>query len=126
MGSAPRGGFITALVEGVIAVPARKQHIVCAIGPDLIQAVAPGFDSPCLEVHPTEVFYPLGPEICEHWFRSLPRGTAQATVAEVISPETRVIHWYASVRTKQYVPRMDRDFIRAHADRQMLSAVATP
>lgn len=124
MGSAPQGRFITGLVEGLLEVPARKQHIVCAIGPDLIQGVAPGFDFPFLEVHSTDVFYPLGPEISEHWFRNLARGTAKAAFEEVISPETRVIHWYASVRTKQHVPVMDPDFIRAHADRQMLSAAA--
>ena len=75
-----------------------------------------------IEVHPAPVFYPLGPEISEHWFRSVRKPKLDA----VLSPATRVVHWYASVRTRDLVPQVDPDWVRAHADRQLFSALALP
>lgn len=46
-------------------------------------------------IHPPEVFFPVAPEISEHWFRI----GGSATAADLVRPETRVVHWYASVRT---------------------------
>lgn len=124
IGSAAGGRFITAAVEELLQIPPKRQSVTCAIGPDLMQAVAPRFTRPSLEVYPTTAFFPLGPEISEHWFRALVPGTASAELADVLDTETYVVHWYASVRAKRYLREMDPEYVRNHADRQLLSALA--
>jgi hypothetical protein len=44
----------------------------------------------------------------------------------VLLPETRVVHWYASVRTRVLTSRIDPDYVRAHAGRQLFSDLALP
>lgn len=44
---------------------------------------------------PPEYFYPLGPVISSHYFRET--SDVDAMLAEVLTPNTHVIHWYASV-----------------------------
>jgi hypothetical protein len=73
-------------------------------------------------VHPPPVFYPLGPEISRHWFDV----RAAAPLARVLSPETHVVHWYGSVRTRLLTSRIDPDYVRAHAGRQLFSELALP
>ena len=63
------------------------------------------------------MFYPLPPEISEHWFRLQHR----ATIGDVLSPATRVVHWYASVRTRALVLDITPDYVRAHRTTQLYS-----
>jgi hypothetical protein len=42
----------------------------------------------------------------------------------VLSANTRVVHWYASVRAERHVPQIDPSFVRENAGRQLLSALA--
>lgn len=48
-----------------------------------------------VELLPPEYFYPLGPVISNHYFRET--SDVESVVSELLSPETHVIHWYASV-----------------------------
>ena len=73
-------------------------------------------------VHPPEVFYPLGPEISHQWFRVRPR----VALDEALSPATRVVHWYASVENRALYERIDPAYVRAHAERQLFSALVRP
>jgi hypothetical protein len=45
-----------------------------------------------LTIQEPHVFYPLPPEISEHWFRI----GRSVRLDAVLLPETRVVHWYAS------------------------------
>jgi hypothetical protein len=73
-----------------------------------------------LHVLEPEAFFPLGPEISEHWFRE----SARVELDEVLGPRTLLVHWYASVRTRPYVEQIDARFVEAHAERQLFSALA--
>jgi len=73
-------------------------------------------------VLPPSAFFPLGPEISEHWFRLRPR----VELDEVVAPETYLVHWYASVRSAPHVAKLTPEFVRAHAERQLFSALALP
>jgi hypothetical protein len=73
-------------------------------------------------VHPPRVFYPLGPEISEHWFRKV----SSADLNDVLWPETLLVHWYASVRTKHILPLIDPAYVRQNAKTQLFSALALP
>jgi hypothetical protein len=42
----------------------------------------------------------------------------------VLSAETRVVHWYASVGTKSRVALIDPNYVRKHRESQLYSALA--
>lgn len=102
--------------------PARRR-VRYALGTHLLQAAVADYRGGDLRVLPPAAFYPLGPEISEHWFRS--QSTAVA-LADVVGPETFVVHWYASVRTRPHVAPLDATFVRAHAEKQLFAALALP
>jgi hypothetical protein len=72
-------------------------------------------------VYPAPYFFPLGPEISEHWFKS----TKRLDVESMLGPDAYLVHWYASVRTKHIVPTLNRETIRAQAQSVALSALAS-
>jgi hypothetical protein len=90
------------------------------LGPDLLQSLVGQFSGVELVVHDPSVFYPLAPEISTHWFRS---GGVNLDLA--LRPQTRVVHWYASVRSKPYVALIDPDHVRAHRRTQLYSALVS-
>ena len=126
----PEHPFILGLLEAMIAVPEERQLVRYALGTHLLQArVAEArahptpLDPPArLITYPAPYFYPLGPEISQHWFRA---GSA-ARLDEILAPETHLVHWYASVRTREIVPRLSADFIRANSDQLALCKLALP
>jgi hypothetical protein len=110
--------------DALRAMAARPAGTVAgpyALGPDLYQALLRARDYPGLVVHPAALFYPLPPEISEHWFRPCRR--AGSALAEVLLPETAVVHWYGSVRTRALVDDISPDSVQVLADRQLYSAL---
>jgi hypothetical protein len=123
LAASPGHAFVRRLLANMIRVPAERRTVRFALGTHLLQDTLAQGREVDLCVLPPPVFYPLGPEISHHWFRerqSLPK------LGEVVGEETLVVHWYASVRTQQLVPRIDAQYVRAHADRQLFSALALP
>ena len=118
MGSAPGAPFVADCLRAMIAVPQERQAQPCALGPDLQEAVAAQHHGD-LTIHAPHVFFPLPPEISEHWFRP----ARQVDLGAVLMPETRVVHWYASVRTKAHVARIGPAYVRANRGRQLYSAL---
>jgi hypothetical protein len=64
----------------------------------------------------SEHFYPLGPVISRHYFRSYP--DAAAIARELLAEQTFVVHWYASVSNLR--PLGDA-FVRQRADRVLFA-----
>lgn len=122
LASAPGHPFTRGLLQAMVDLPERRQTKSYALGTHLLQEQVAAYTGEGLVVHRPEVFYPLGPEISEHWFRPC----KQPRLDQVLSRDTRVVHWYASVRTRHIVDRINPDFVRAHADSQLLSALADP
>jgi len=122
LGGARGAPFVRALIERMLAMPPERQPEPCVIGPHVIQDVVSSYEGNDLRVHPPEIFFPLGPEISQHWFRKV----AHPELSDVVSPDTRLVHWYASVRTKQIVPLLDPGYVRRNADTQLFSALARP
>jgi hypothetical protein len=73
-----------------------------------------------LVIHEPAVFYPLAPEISTHWFR-----TGPAALELALRPQTRIVHWYASVRSKPYVALIDPNYVKAHRHTQLYSALVS-
>lgn len=119
MGAEPGSAFFATYLRAMLAVPLDQLADAYALGPDLLQDIAAGYTGDDLSILDPQVFYPLPPEISEHWFRAGRR----VDVERVLSPRTRVVHWYASVRTKSRVALIDPAYIRANRDHQLYSAL---
>ncbi len=85
----------------------------------LLQEVVDRYQQDDLIVEEPEVFYPLPPRISEQWFRI----DRNARLDAVLSAKTRVVHWYASVRTKSRVALIDPKYVQEHRERQLYSAL---
>lgn len=114
--------FVHDLLLRMVAVPPERQTVRFALGTHLLQEAVAELDDDTVRVHDPPVFYPLGPEISEHWFRLGRR----ARLTGLLEPRTRVVHWYASVRTRDIVPQIGPAYVRRHAGRQLFSALAAP
>lgn len=122
-GSAATAPFLQEALRALIELPAeRRRGNRSAVGPHLLQRLLARRRGDDVKLLPPAMFYPLPPEISEQWFR-LQR---HLDVSSVLLPDTRIVHWYASVRTRDWVPRIDPSFVRAHADRQMISQLCLP
>lgn len=120
MGTEANSPLFAEYLRAMLEVPLAPPVSHYALGPDLLQEVVDRYSGDDLALQAPEVFYPIPPEISEHWFRI---GTPVRLDA-VLSPGTRVVHWYASVRTRARVAQIDPAYVRAHRDDQLYSALA--
>ncbi len=123
MGGAPGAPLFEIYLRAMAALPPARLAEPYALGPDLLQAIVDRDPPPGLTSHAPEVFYPLPPEISEHWFR--PCADSGAALGAVLGPDTRVAHWYASVRTKSRVAQISPGYVRAHRQDQLYSAMVS-
>lgn len=122
LGSEPRHAFARDLITRMSAFPAERRRVRYALGTHLLQTAVAEWAGEELLVLPPPAFFPLGPEISEHWFRVRP----SVELSEAVSDETYLVHWYASVRSAPHVARLTPAFVREHAQRQLFSALALP
>ncbi|MBI5499525.1 MAG: glycosyl transferase [Deltaproteobacteria bacterium] len=114
--------FVLDLLRRMVELPDERRLVRFALGTHLLADAVAAANGCGPVVHPPAVFYPLAPEISEHWFREGPR----VRLERVVAAETVSVHWYASVRTARLAPRIDPAYVRAHAARQLFSALAAP
>jgi hypothetical protein len=112
--------LFAAALRAMAAMPPARRSQPYALGPDLLQSLVAQFSDAELVIHEPEVFYPLAPEISTHWFRT---GPAKLDLA--LRPQTLVVHWYASVRSKPYVALIDPDYVWTHRRTQLYSALVS-
>ena len=102
------------------AAPVRPKDL----GVRLLQKVVerrPQNDRHPLVVLPEPTFYPLPPDISAHWFRP---GSVWDCL-DRLDPETRCVHWYASlVPSSQYLA-VDQDWVWAHRHRVGLAELVS-
>jgi len=120
LGAEANHPLLVELLARAARLSASRRTVRYALGTHLLQEVVADYAGSDLHVLPPEAFFPLGPEISEHWFRERPG----VELDEVLGPRTLLVHWYASVRTRQYVEQIDASFVAAHAERQLFSALA--
>ncbi|HSU41368.1 MAG TPA: glycosyltransferase [Polyangiaceae bacterium] len=120
LGAEPGHPLLRALIDRALALSAEERRVRYAFGTHLLQALVAEWKGAGLSVLPPPVFYPLGPEISEHWFRRRPG----ARLEDVLAPETLLVHWYASVRTERYVAAIDRSWVAEHAGDRLFAALA--
>ena len=113
--------FLCTYLNAMAEVPEEKLLKKHALGTHLLQQQVDAYRAGDLTVHPPALFYPLSPEISEHWFRITPGLNVDPRRA--LQPTTRIAHWYASVRTKPVIPKISPEYVRAHAKEQLYSAL---
>jgi hypothetical protein len=118
MGAEPGAALFAAYLQAMVQLPPAQQTQPYALGPHLLQTLVSGFSAAELTIHEPATFYPLAPEISEHWFRP-----SRAQLSRVLRPGTRVVHWYASVRAKRHIALIDPAYIRANCQNQLYSAL---
>jgi hypothetical protein len=122
LGARPQHPFVLSLLTDMLELAPRRRRRRFALGTHLLQRRVARGATPELVIHPPQVFYPLGPELSHHWFRLRER----VSLERVISTETRVVHWYASVENRALAESIVPDYVRRHARRQLFSALAEP
>jgi hypothetical protein len=120
LGAEARHPFLRELIERGLSLPRERRRVRYAFGTHLLQRTVAEFRGPGLRLLPPAVFYPLGPEISEHWFRP----AHGAKLDEVLTSETVLVHWYASVRTTGHTRPIDRAWLDAHAGDRLFAALA--
>ncbi len=119
-GAAPSHAFVLGLLDMMTQLPEKESLRRFALGTHLLATEVEKYRGDDLVVHGPKRFYPLAPEVSEHWFKK----TKNPRPDDVLTDGTVCVHWYASVRTKKIVPLIDENYVRANAPSQMLSALA--
>ena len=119
MGAEPRSPVFADYLRSMTMLPPEQQRRLYALGPRLLQDVAKRHNPAELTVEDPHVFYPLPPEISEHWFRTV----RHARLHQVLPRETRVVHWYASIRSRNLIARITPGYVRENHEQQLYSAL---
>ena len=114
--------LIFELLRQMLQMPPKEQLVRFALGTHLLEKTVAAYPGDDLTIHPPSRFYPLAPEISEHWFRM----RSDCALGDVVADDTISVHWYASVRTKKLVPLIDNEYVRRHGRSQLWSALALP
>ena len=122
MGASSGHPFVLDLLDRMLSLPRHLQLKRFALGTHLLQTAREENSLSDVEVQSPPVFYPVGPEISEHWFRA----GSSARAGDLVRPETLVVHWYASVRTKAIIPLVDRTWVKNNSHRIAFAELALP
>ena len=119
---APTGSDAMALLlETMLRLPPDRQRRRYALGTHLLETSVA--DHPELfDIYPPAYFYPIGPEVSEHWFKRTHRADPDA----MLLPETVGVHWYASVRCAAYAERATDEWIRTERGERPICALTAP
>ncbi|HEX4177348.1 MAG TPA: glycosyltransferase [Rhizomicrobium sp.] len=119
MGAEAGAPLLVAYLRAMLQVPPECQGLPYALGPDLLQAIIEAGPQAGLVIHRPDVFYPLPPEISQHWFRIGRLGSVET----VLTADTRVVHWYASIRSRRLVARISPAYVQDNRRRQLYSCL---
>ncbi len=101
LGAAPAHPAFLAALDHACTLPDAELAKPFRLGTHLLQQVFQIDDKrdtepkARVELLPPEYFYPLGPVISNHYFRET--SDVDRVVGDIVTPNTHVIHWYASV-----------------------------
>ncbi len=117
MGGRPGAPLFAAYLRSMPDVPLAPPVSAYVLGPHLLEDVIARLPAGSVTIQPPHVFSPLPPEISEHWFRTGRRTRFDS----VLFADTRVVHWYASVRTKSNVGAISPAYVLNHRTDQFYS-----
>ncbi len=109
--------FLLRTMEFVTQVDPRELRRRYRLGTHLLQQALRKFGAEFqVSVLPPQAFYPLGPELSRQYFRS--RRQAGLAAARIVSDDTYLVHWYASVSE---LSAYDRERVLRERDQTVFS-----
>jgi hypothetical protein len=121
-GACQNSPLMARYLHAMLELPIDRARAPHGVGTHLLQQTLDGWTESKPVIHPPQVFYPLAPEISEHWFRPQQR----VNLSRFLHPETVVAHWYASGRAKKYIGLVTPAFVREQAETIPYCALALP
>ncbi len=118
----PGHPFLASLLKAMVQVPKKLRCVPHALGTHILQNTLEQYPHHDVQTYGPEYFFPLGPQISQHWFR---RGNKRP-LDEVIRSKTKVVHWYASGVNQAMIRQIDADYVKAHASHQLFSKLLLP
>ena len=122
LGADARHPLVEELIARMVNLPKAERRVRYSLGVHLLQRAVAESSLAGVHVEPPETFYPLGPEISEHWFRE----QRAADPNELLTPRTLVVHLYASVRIARKLEGVTPASLRARRAFEPYSALAAP
>ena len=96
------------------AMSSKDQYKRFHLGTHLIQKTTAKFSQHNISMLDYSYFYPLGPELSNHWFQ-FPNANWKE---EFLYSNTKVVHWYHSVETRlierKWNKKLNEEFVRQH------------
>jgi hypothetical protein len=122
IGACPGHPTIKAALAGAAALPVEKATKLYELGPRLMQRVTENRSTDQFVLHAPEVFYPLPPEMSQHYFRR-----ADPSVdAQLLGASTRVVHLYDSVTRRRVGKPLDATWILAQREATPFARMCEP
>ena len=112
LGSKAQNPFIGAAFRAILNMDAKTRTQQFRLGTHLLQKLTHNHSSENMQVLPSEFFFPLGPEISNHWFRK----NSAKNLHKLILPNTHVIHWYHSVENRLLKEPLSQAWLRKNPD----------
>ena len=110
LASEPKNPIIAQAFKEINLMDKATQLKRFRLGTHLLEKISKNKSSEFMEVLPREYFYPLGPEICRHYFLD---GSAKR-LNKMLFPQTRIIHWYNSVEHRFLKEPLNAEWIKKH------------
>ena len=102
--------IIARAFQTINSMPQKERLRRYRLGTHLLQNITRNKSSEFMEVLPGSYFYPLGPEICRHYFLD---GTAKR-LNKMLLPNTRIVHWYNSVEHRFLREQLSTEWVQKH------------
>jgi len=125
LASEAKNPVIAKAFQTMNSMPQKERLKRYRLGTHLLQSITQNKSSEFMEVLPGSFFYPLGPEICRHYFLD---GAAKR-LGKMLLPNTRIVHWYNSVEHRFLKEPLNAEWVKKHpvsAFAKMYSAFHAP
>ncbi len=111
--------LLEACFAALESIPSADRLRRFRLGTHLLQSVTGNRSHSGFQMFPAAYFYPLGPEISNHWFRP---GTARHIEA-MLTSDCLVVHWYNSVEARYLKEELSEAWLRRNSDTAMAELV---
>jgi len=110
LGAVAQNLLITEALQTIAQMTPQERMIRYRMGTHLLQLLTGNKNSSRMKVLPASAFYPLGPEICNHWFRE----SSGPDWQNLVGADTYIIHWYQSVEERFLKSSLNEKWLHEH------------
>ena len=122
LGACPGDAVIEAALREVAGMPVQQATTLYELGPRLLQRVTKNRSTDQFHIAPPVVFYPLPPEMSQHYFRPSDAAIDRALLSE----QTVAVHLYDSVARRREGKALDAAWVLAQAGKTPFSRMVAP